>query len=125
MVFGPERTGLDDASLDLLDGVVQIPTDPACRALNLAQAVGILCWECSAAEASGALERSPPPAARGAFESWWGVVQGRIEGSRWLHDPTLRPKALATLRGAFQRAGFTDGELRTLHGFVRALGRDM
>ena len=67
--------------------------------------------------------RRPPP--RGAFESWWGVVQGRIEGSRWLHDPTLRPKALATLRGAFQRAGFTDGDLRTLHGFVRALGRDM
>ena len=126
LVFGPERTGLDDASLDLLDGVVQIPTDPACRALNLAQAVGILCWECSAADLpADALDRAPSPAARAAFDGWWGVVQARVEASGWLHDPTLRPKALATLRAAFQRAGFTDGELRTLHGFVRAIGRDM
>ncbi len=126
LVFGPERTGLDDATLDVLDGVVQIPTDPACRALNLAQAVGILCWECSAAEVpTDALERPPPPAARGAFERWWDVVESRIDASGWLPDPTLRPKALATLRGAFQRAGFTEGELRTLHGFVRALSRDM
>jgi tRNA/rRNA methyltransferase len=125
LVFGPERTGLDDAALDLLDGVVQIPTDPSCRALNLAQAVGILCWECAAAEVPAApLDRPPAPAGRDAFEGWWNVVTARIDASGWLTDPTLRTKALATLRGAFQRAGFTQGELRSLHGFVRALGRD-
>ena len=72
-----------------------------------------------------ALERPPPPAARAAFEGWWSGVEARIAASGWLPDPTLRPKALATLLGAFLRAGFTEGELRTLHGFVRAIGRDL
>lgn len=45
MVFGPEDTGLTDEEIALCHFLVQIPTDPSCPVLNLAQAVTICLYE--------------------------------------------------------------------------------
>ncbi|HET9276367.1 MAG TPA: TrmH family RNA methyltransferase [Gemmatimonadales bacterium] len=45
LVAGREDSGLTNAELDLCHGLVTIPTAPDHRSLNLAQAVGILCYE--------------------------------------------------------------------------------
>ena len=61
------------AELDRCQAVVTIPTDPAHRSLNLAQAVGILCYECWLARAGDGIPRKPPrrqapPAPSGRLE---------------------------------------------------------
>ena len=45
MVAGREDKGLSNAELDRCHALVTLPTSPAYRSLNLAQAVGILAWE--------------------------------------------------------------------------------
>lgn len=46
-VFGPEDRGLSTEDLDLCHWLVRIPTHPGLASLNLAQAVGLFCYEVS------------------------------------------------------------------------------
>jgi tRNA/rRNA methyltransferase len=125
LVFGPERTGLTDADVVPLDGVVRIPTAPEGRALNLAQAVAVLAWEWRAAddEVPPVDASAPVPAAREAFEAWFARWAAALTDSGWLKDDVLRVRALDGMRAAFRRAAFTEEELSTLHGAVRTLAR--
>jgi len=73
LVAGREDRGLTNEELDRCQAVVTIPTDPAHRSLNLAQAVGILCYECWLARAGDGIPRKPPrrqapPAPSGRLE---------------------------------------------------------
>ena len=45
LVFGPERTGLDNADLQRCHAAVRIPANPAYSSLNLAAAVQVLAYE--------------------------------------------------------------------------------
>src|SRR5690606_18515864 len=45
LVFGRERTGLENAELQLCHCAVHIPSDPECSSLNLAAAVQVLAYE--------------------------------------------------------------------------------
>lgn len=59
LVFGREDKGLTNAELDRCHALVTIPTNPAYRSLNLAQAIGVMCWECWMARTA-----EPGPAAK-------------------------------------------------------------
>ncbi|HEX7915443.1 RNA methyltransferase [Rudaea sp.] len=61
IVFGNERTGLENEELMRCHAAVHIPTDPSYSSLNLAQAVQVLAYELRLAQ----LE-SQPPAVLGA-----------------------------------------------------------
>ncbi len=124
VVFGPERTGLRYEHLARVDALVTVPTAAACPSLNLGVAVGIVAWERAAAdEQAGGSAAGPIPAPRAAFDAWFDTLAAAIDRAGYFSDPTLRVRALRNLRGAFARAGFTEGELHTLRGVVRALGR--
>ena len=45
LVFGRERSGLENAELDLCQLHLQVPTNPAYRSLNLAAAVQVVAYE--------------------------------------------------------------------------------
>ncbi len=55
ILFGPEDTGLVDHDLGLCQLLIRIPTHPASRSINLAQAVMIVCYELLL----GSLEKEP------------------------------------------------------------------
>ena len=59
LVFGPERSGLANADLDLCTHQVQIPTHPEFSSLNLGAAVQLLAYEL-VARAAGTTVCSPP-----------------------------------------------------------------
>jgi TrmH family RNA methyltransferase len=56
VVAGREAAGLTNEELDRCHALVTIPTNPDYRSLNLAQAVGVLCYESWLARTGG----SPP-----------------------------------------------------------------
>lgn len=128
LVLGPERTGLRSAHLDRCTGLVVIPTEADARALNLAQAAGVLLWEWRAAaqaslQAPVAALPAPAPAPLAAQHAAVDHVVAALLAAGWLQDPTLRQKAVRSLRAVALRAGLTTGELRALRGAVVALAR--
>lgn len=62
LVFGREDSGLTADELAQCQRIVTIPTDPAFPTMNLAQAVGVLCYELSAVTQSPMVRERPPAA---------------------------------------------------------------
>ena len=78
-VAGREDKGLTNEELDRCDALVTVPTNPAYRSLNLAQAVAIMCYETFLARGGEALPLKRPRREAGAatheqleltFEDW-------------------------------------------------------
>lgn len=122
LVFGRERTGLENSELQLCHGAVHIPADPGCSSLNLAAAVQVIAYELRLAllEATG----TPAPAAGGDVPASHAEVEGFFAQ---LHD-TLEQidfhkgrnpeAAMRKLRRIFLRADLCAGEVRLLRGVL-------
>ena len=122
ILFGPERTGLDNDEIALADAIVTFPVDPAYGSLNLAQAVLLLSYEWMKHKAEPALpfgrvERSPP-AERGAVLSFFDYLEAELTRAGYFKPDDKQPVMRRNLRNIFHRIGMTEQDVRTLRGAV-------
>ena len=122
LVAGREDSGLTNDELDHCHALVTIPTSPGHRSLNLAQAVGILCYEAWLARIGEGQPLKPPrrdaPAAPSArmellFRDW--------ERGLWAVEffKTRRPEAvMRTVREIFFRSGLDWREASLLRAMM-------
>ncbi|MGE0407787.1 MAG: RNA methyltransferase [Amphiplicatus sp.] len=127
VLFGPERAGLSNEDVARADAVVSIPVNPAFASLNLAQAALVLAYEWAKADGrtgfAGDLD-SAEPAARTDLERLIAHLFGALDAANYFFPPDKRPAMERNLRVALTRAGFTEAEVRTLRGVVKALARE-
>ncbi len=125
ILFGAERTGLDNEELVLADTIVEAPLNPAYRSLNLAQAVLLVshAWYRLADETPPVrLEYSDTrPATRDEFLNFCKRLESALDESRFLFPPAKRPAMVRNIRNMFHRMTPTEQDLRTLHGIVASL----
>jgi tRNA/rRNA methyltransferase len=111
LMFGPERTGLENHDLSLADQLLTVPLNPDFDSLNLAQAVLLIGWE------------------------WWTAADATPD--EVLNAGRTRPATKAdliglfhhleaeldaqNLRNLFERAGLMEQDVRTLRGVIKAL----
>lgn len=122
LVFGNERTGLENEELALCQAAVMIPADPEYPSLNLAQAVQILCYELRmaalAADPAGALpRRRDPPATAAEFEGLMDHLARYLERIDF-HKGRSPRTVLLRLRRMLQRSDLDRRELRILRGIL-------
>ncbi|GAB4519567.1 MAG: hypothetical protein Kow00133_05350 [Amphiplicatus sp.] len=124
VMFGRERSGLLNDETARADAIVSIPVNPAFASLNLAQAVAVLAYEWAKADGrkgfSSSLQEAAP-APREALDGFLDQLVGALDAAGYFFPPEKRPAMERNLRAAFTRAGFTEGEVRTLRGVVKAL----
>ena len=121
VLFGPERSGLDNDEVGLAAGIIEAPLNPAFPSLNLAQAVFLVAWEWRMA---GPPPVPPPPselASAEAFEGFWQHLDGALDAAGYYREPKLKPTVQRNLRAVFARAGLTGQEVRTLRGVIARL----
>lgn len=123
IVFGGEEAGLSNEDLQLCDTLVQIPSDPQCRSLNLAASVQLIAYELRMALLA---ETAPPPAARSdapieTFEELMGALDGLLLGAGYYGNKN-RALSLEKLRRMLQRADLGQGDIRMLRGVIAQLG---
>ena len=126
LVFGPERSGLANADLDLCTHQVQIPTDPEFSSLNLGAAVQLLAYEIFMASASGpeAVNRFQEGQIRPALQIEMAHFYDHLErvlDQRGFLDGDLREVTLTKLRRMFTRARPHSGELKLLHSILKLI----
>ena len=122
VLFGPERTGLDNDEVALADAVVTFPVDPAYGSLNLAQAVLLVGYEWRKATGDtalpfGAVERSPP-APREAVLSFFAYLEAELTAAGFFRPDGKRPVMRRNLRNIFHRMAMSEQDVRTLRGAV-------
>ncbi len=131
LVFGAERTGLDNRELSLCQGRVQIPTDPDYSSLNLASAVQLIAYEIRLAALAAASESDQQhirdvapiaqdihiPAPTAEFDR---LMQHYSEFLKQINFySTKNPEKLLTrLRRIFQRAAPDQREIQILRGIL-------
>ncbi|MBY6240310.1 RNA methyltransferase [Methylosinus sp. Sm6] len=122
VMFGPERTGLDNDEVALADAILTFPVNPAYASLNLAQAVLLTGYEWFRSAHGDAIpfdnsERSPP-ATREMTLSFFDFLEGELDKRQFFRPETKKPVMSRNLRNMFHRMGLTEQDVRTLRGMV-------
>jgi tRNA (cytidine32/uridine32-2'-O)-methyltransferase len=127
LVFGRERTGLDNAELQLCHAAVHIPSDPAFSSLNLAAAVQVVSYEvrCAllgdvASEGTSAVRTAPPPegaASHAELEGFFAQLADTLDQIDF-HKGRAPDSAMRKLRRLYLRANLDSADVRLLRGVL-------
>ena len=125
VLFGPERSGLENDEVALAEAVIEAPLNPGFTSLNLAQAVLMVGYEWFQAGIEPAPAETPLPNTRransdeliGLFEH----LERELDDCGFLQPPEKRPAMVRNLRTLFHRAALTEQEVRTLRGVIAGL----
>ena len=125
LLFGPERTGLENDDISLADTLVTVPLNPEFDSLNLAQAVLILGYEWYQAADQTPGRQLPTgrgqAAAKGEVIAFFERLEAELEDCGFLRNEEMRPHMIRNIRALFHRAGLMEHEVRTLHGMLTGL----
>jgi tRNA (cytidine32/uridine32-2'-O)-methyltransferase len=124
LLFGRERTGLDNAELQLCHAAVHIPANPDYSSLNLAAAVQVLAYELRLAllAAAGGKDGAgagsgDPPATHAQLEGLFAQLGDTLDAIDF-HKGRAPESAMRKLRRLFLRADLNEREVRLLRGVL-------
>ena len=124
ILFGPERTGLDNDEVAIADAIITFPSNPSYASLNLAQAVLLCGYEWFKAAHGdrpppSAIPRAvSPPAQREMLLAFFDYLEARLDASGFFRPATKKPGMRRNLRNIFHRMELTQQDVRTLWGAV-------
>jgi len=128
LIFGAERSGLDNDAIALANTILTIPTDPDFSSLNLAQAVLICAYEWRKADATPPMEvshRDGPPASKAEYLGLFGQLEDELDRRGYFPSASRKPVQIRSLRTLLQNARLTSQEVRTLRGVFKTLTKPM
>ncbi len=126
LVFGRERTGLENHELQLCHAAIHIPANPDYSSLNLAAAVQVISYELRLAllakagtgsEAVSFSGHRDPPASHAQLEGFFAQLAETLEAIDF-HKGRAPDSAMRKLRRMFLRADLDERELRLLRGVL-------
>jgi tRNA/rRNA methyltransferase len=125
ILFGPERTGLENDEIAVASTAISVPLNPHNSSLNLAQAVLLIGYEwyqAGIAEPSAGREWTDDELASGqAVIAFYEHLEAELDRAGFLYPPEKKAGMILNLRNIFARARLTDQEVRTLRGVIKAL----
>ncbi len=125
VLFGPERTGLENDDVTLADTVLAVPVNPDYSSLNLAQCVLLVGYEwfqAGVVEPPRDMTRgAEPPADKAKLMGFFEHLERELDACGFLRVLEKRPVMVRNIRNLFQRAHLTGQEIQTLHGIVHEL----
>ena len=129
ILFGAERSGLENDEVARAHAIVEVPANPAFASLNLAQAVLLVGYEwhlSGLAAAAGAGAQTPgetPPAEAKEFDYFFKRLVEELDRKTFFKPDDKRPSMLRNVRNMLVRSRFSEPELKTFHGIISALIR--
>jgi tRNA/rRNA methyltransferase len=127
VLFGPERTGLENDDISRANAIVTVPVNPEFYSLNLAQAVLLMSYEFgrqgSTAPAIDPGLAGADPASAIEVEKLGDHYEERLEAAGFFFPDTKAPMMKRNLRNMWSRFCLTRADVQTLHGMLRQILR--
>ncbi len=124
IMFGRERTGLENDEVALADAIITFPVNPQFSSLNLAQAVLLVGYEWYRQATGEQLpfsgEMLSPPAPKEMVLSFFEYLEEELSVTNF-YPPDKKPVMTRNMRDIFYRLEMTEQEVRTMRGAMRAL----
>jgi tRNA/rRNA methyltransferase len=126
VLFGGEKSGLPNEAVALCDAILTYPVNPGFASLNLAQAVGIFCHQWGEGAGlggrfAGKNEGVGAPASREEVIGMFEHFESELDRAGYFYPPEKTPVITNNLRNALIRAQWTEQEVRTFRGAIKAL----
>lgn len=127
VLFGPERTGLENNEIAPANATVTVPVNPEFPSLNLAQCVLLLGYEWR--RQTDAVPPEVMALAGTDFASGVEVeklgdhFEERLEAAGFFFPPDKAPGMKLNLRNMWARLNLTRADVQTLHGMLRQIAR--
>ncbi len=125
LMFGPERTGLDNEDLILADSLVTIAVNPLFPSLNLAQAVLLLGheWYRAAGPVTARAGIDQPPATKGEVADLLAHLLAELDQVGYFRAADRRVSLARTIKAMVERMPLSSAEVSLLRGIVKELRR--
>ncbi|WP_378945108.1 RNA methyltransferase [Paracoccus sp. R86501] len=129
IIFGPERTGLENDDIARANAIVTVPVNPEFPSLNLAQAVLLMGYEYGRdilpPEPHPHLRRSDAQdiADRVEIERLGDHYDEQLSDAGFFFPETKAASMRLNMRNMWSRLNLTRGDVRMLHGVLRQLTR--
>lgn len=127
VLFGRERSGLENDELQRCHAAIHIPTSAEFSSLNLAAAVQVVAYELRVAQLADALDAAPiahgegddrePPASHAVLEGWFEHLDRALHAIDF-HKGRSPETVMRRLRRLFFRAAPSEREIRILRGIL-------
>lgn len=133
VMFGGEKAGLPNQAVALSDLLMTYPVDPAFKSLNLAQAVCVFAHEWGKLSTAGGMSDMPSqshvasasgngvPSTRDDVFRMFEHFEMELERAGYFFPPEKTPLMKDNLRSALIRADWTQQEVQTFRGAIKAL----
>ena len=122
VMFGPERTGLENEDIIHANAVVSIPVSAEYASLNLGQAVVVACYEWMMASGGKLPQGEGEPAApREVLEGLFGQLEGALDHVNFWRVAEKKEVMWRNIRAGLTRAALTAQEVATWRGIIKAL----
>ena len=125
ILFGAERTGLENEEIVPADGIIEIPLNPKHCSLNLSQAVlltGYAWFQVSKDHDNTHFGTGRSQiATKKELEAFLSYLEGTLSGKGYFRWPEKKIRMSRNLRNIFTRDNLTSAEIQTLYGMVEAL----
>ncbi len=124
LMFGPERTGLDNEDLILADRLVRIAVNPLFPSLNLAQAVLLCGYEWHRTTASPVESGlADPPATKGEVADLSAHLLRELDAVGFFRAADRRVSLSRTIKAMVERMQLSGPEVQLMRGIVKELRR--
>jgi len=122
IVFGTERSGLQNDQMDMCNALVYIPANPDYSSLNLAAAVQLIAYELRFAQGEFVPPQEPEyaPAVADDMELFYEHL-GRVMLASGFLKPDNPRQLMRKLRRLFNRARVDEHELQILRGLLASV----
>ena len=130
LLFGAERSGLDNDEIALADIIITVPLNPQFPSLNLGQAVLLMGWECRMAAMEKALQTTDQDQSSEVLSArsedkqfFYDTLEDSLDKGGFFATADMQPGVMRNIMAMFGRADLTEQDIRTLHGMIKAIKR--
>lgn len=120
LLFGPERTGLENGDIIFANDLLTIPLNPIHPSLNLAQAVLLVGW-CWWKKRVKTEEKVFELASKKELNIFLNFLLQHLENKNYFMWKNKKEKMQQNLKNIFTKAPLTSAEIKTLYRVIKRL----
>lgn len=125
ILFGPERSGLENSDIARANAIISVPVNPAFASLNLAQCVLLIAYEWRRLEADvkpEIIEWAGTQTAKNIeVQKLTEILEERLHSVGFFWPDDKSESMITNLRNMISRLPLTEADVRMFHGIIKSL----
>ncbi len=126
LMFGPEASGLSNLDLSYSNYIVQIPSSPNFKSLNLSHSLLLVCYEIFKSNNFKEIKQSnfnKEIGKKGKINQIINLIRLNLEKKNFFNPPEKRKAMISNINNLFYRMEPNDKELRILSSLIGSLSK--